>query len=282
MYEQALEMYKLFDCSNFGDYHDAYLQIDVYLLADVFELFRTVCISVYRLDPAYFYSAPYLSWDAKLVATGVNLSLVDDIDMLLFCEKAIRVSINGVGALRHFKANNKYLSSFNPAEKSVFGAFFDVTSLYAGIMMKKLPKDGYRWLECNSIQELFRKYEADSSVGFFVEVDLSYPSCIHDEHYDFPLAPEKLFIKDDWLSPYNRKLAGNRAPVPKLVETLFDKKRYVCHIENLKFYCGQGLLVTAVHRVFQFNQSNWLSTYIKKTLKCEKKQPLLLKKTSTN
>ena len=148
--------------------------------------------------------------------------------------------------------------------------------------MKKLPKDDYRWLECNSIQELFRKYEADSSVGFFVEVDLTYPSCIHDEHYDFPLAHEKLFIKDDWLSPYSRKLAGNRAPVPKLVETLFDKKRYVCHIENLKFYCGQGLLVTAVHRVLQFNQSNWLPLISKKTLKCEKKQPPFLKKTSTN
>ena len=166
MYEQAVEMYKLFDCSNFGDYHDAYLQIDVYLLADVFELFRTVCISVYWLDPAYFYSAPNLSWDAMLVTTGVGLSLVDDIDMLLFCEKAIRGGLSGVGALRHFKANNKYLSSFNPAEKSVFGAFFDVTYLYAGIMMKKLPKDGYRWLECNSIQELLRKYDADSSVWF--------------------------------------------------------------------------------------------------------------------
>ena len=120
--------------------------------------------------------------------------------MLLFCEKAIRGGLNGVGALRHFKANNKYLNTYNPDQVSVYGAFFDVTSLYAGIMMKKLPKDGYQWLECSSVEELFSKYEADNNVGFFVEVDLTYPPAIHDKHYDFPLAPEKLFIKDDWLS----------------------------------------------------------------------------------
>ena len=271
MYSQGVEMYQLLECRYFGDYHDAYLQIDVYLLADVFELFRTVCISVYRLDPAYFYSAPNLSWDAMLVTTEVQLSLLDDIDMLLFCEKAIRGGLNGVGALRHFKANNKYLSTYNPDQVSVYGAFFDVTSLYARIMMKMLPKDGYQWLECSSVEELFSKYEADNNVGFFVEVDLTYPPAIHDKHYDFPLAPEKLFIKDDWLSPYSKKFAGNRAPVPKLVETLFDKRGYICHIENLKFYCSQGPKVTALHRVLQFNQSNWLSPYIEKNTEMRKK-----------
>ena len=122
---------------------------------------------------------------------------------------------------------------------SGYGALFDVTSLYAGIMTKNLPKDGYQWLECSSVEELFSKYEADNKVGFFVEVDLTYPPATYDKHYDFPLAPEKFFIKDDWLSPYSEKFAGNHAPVPKLVETLFDKRGYICHIENLMFYCSQ-------------------------------------------
>ena len=117
MYRKAVDMYHLFKCNSFGDYHDAYLQTDVFLLADVFELFRSVCIKVYRLDPAYFYSAPNLSWDAMLVTTEVELGLLSDVDMLLFCEKAIRGRLNGVGALRHFRANNKDLHNYNKNEK---------------------------------------------------------------------------------------------------------------------------------------------------------------------
>ena len=124
MYTRAVDMYNLFGCKNFGDYHDAYLQ------TDVFELFRSVCIRVYRLDPAYFYSAPNLSWDAMLVTIDVELGLLSDVDMLFFCEKAIRGGLNGVGALRHFRANNKYPQNFDWNEKSFFDAFFDVSSLY--------------------------------------------------------------------------------------------------------------------------------------------------------
>ena len=66
-------------------------------------------MQVYKLDPAHFYSSPNLSWDAMLITTGVNLELLQDIDQLLFFEKGIRGGINGLGALRHFEASNKYL-----------------------------------------------------------------------------------------------------------------------------------------------------------------------------
>ena len=146
-YNEAVQVYNVLDCNNFGDYHDAYLKIDVFVLADVFEKFRDVCMKVYQLDPAHFYSAPNLSWDAMLITTKVKIELLDDIDKLLFCEKAIRGSLNGVGSLRYFKANNKYLKNFNDDETTVFGAFFDVTSLYAGIMMKSLPLCDYTWVD---------------------------------------------------------------------------------------------------------------------------------------
>ena len=57
-YQHALDIYKKFGCTNFGDYHDVYLKTDVLLLADIFEKFRSVCLNVYQLDPAHFYSAP--------------------------------------------------------------------------------------------------------------------------------------------------------------------------------------------------------------------------------
>ena len=83
-----------------------------------------------------------------LNTTKVELGLLSDIDLLLFCERAIRGGINEIGALRHFKANNKYMEymeDFDKSQRSVFWAFFDVTSLYAGTMQRPLPCGNYKW-----------------------------------------------------------------------------------------------------------------------------------------
>ena len=106
-YEKAMEFYTLMRCNNFGDYHDFYLTLDVYLLADISEAFRSVCLKEYHLDPVHIFSAPYLSWEGLLNTTKVDLSLLSDIDMLLFCERAICGGINWIGAMRHFKANKQ-------------------------------------------------------------------------------------------------------------------------------------------------------------------------------
>ena len=45
---------------------------------------------MYKLDPAHFFSAPNLSWDAMLFSTETKLGLLDDIDKLLFFERARR------------------------------------------------------------------------------------------------------------------------------------------------------------------------------------------------
>ena len=167
-----------------------------------------------------------------LETTDAEFGLLSDIDMLLFCEKAIRGVLNGVGALRHFRALKKYLQKFDRNEKFVFGAIFVVASLYGGVMVRKLPRDGYKWCEIKNIVELMGKYRSNTDFGYFVEIDLEYPREIHDDHSDFPLAPEKLVIKDDCLSAYSENLVSNRSVVPKSSETLFDKPNYICHIEK--------------------------------------------------
>ena len=60
------------------DYDDFYLRTDVLLLSDVFEEFRKVCLDNYKLDPAWYYKSPRLSWDATLKLTNVNLELLTD------------------------------------------------------------------------------------------------------------------------------------------------------------------------------------------------------------
>ena len=43
-YEKAKEIHTPMRCNNFGDYHDFYFTLDAYLLADIFEAFRGVCL----------------------------------------------------------------------------------------------------------------------------------------------------------------------------------------------------------------------------------------------
>ena len=78
---------------NLGQYHDLYVQSDTALLADVFENFRDKCLDIDKLDPAYFLSAPGLSWQSGLKMTGQTLELLTDENMLLLFEKGIRGGI---------------------------------------------------------------------------------------------------------------------------------------------------------------------------------------------
>ena len=72
------------------DYHNLYNLSDVLLLADIFENFRNICMNHYRLDPAWYFSASGLAWDAALKITMVQLELLTDPDMLLMIESGIR------------------------------------------------------------------------------------------------------------------------------------------------------------------------------------------------
>ena len=71
--------------------------------ANVFETFRDVCITNYEFDPAWYYTAPGLAWDAALKMTKVELELLTDIEMLDMFEKGIRGGISSI-MHRHGKA----------------------------------------------------------------------------------------------------------------------------------------------------------------------------------
>ena len=163
-----------------------------------------------------------------------------------------------------FELIKNIFKNLNGTKNLFIALFFEVTSLFGRIKMKKLPKDGYKWCEIKNIDELIGKCRSNTDFGYFVEIDLEYPREIHDDHSDFPLAPERLGIKDDWLSTNKKNLVSNRSAVPKLVETLFDKRISICHIENFLFYIDQGLKIGRPHSVLQFNQSDWLRPHIEK------------------
>ena len=230
-YQHAIDIYKKFGCTNLGDYHDVYLKTDVLLLTDIFQKFRSVCLSVYQLDPAHFYSAANLSWESMPISTRVKVGLLEDIEMFLFYERGIRGGINGVGELRHFTANNPHLNAF--------GAFHDVKFLYAGTMQKMMPRRNYRWNSEITVKKILEIPES-SNIGYFVEVDVKYPQYLHDLHNGLPLAPEKRTIRSSWLSPIAQSSGIKSNKTPKLNETLSVKKSMFVIMKISSFISNTG------------------------------------------
>ena len=117
-HEHAQQVWNTMEKKTLGCYHDTYLKTDVLLLADVFETFWHMCLKNYKLDPAHFYTAPALAWQALLKTAAeycqheerckgeFRLKLLTAIDMLLMVEKGIRGGITQA-VKRYAKANNK-------------------------------------------------------------------------------------------------------------------------------------------------------------------------------
>ena len=90
-------------------------------------------------------SSPGLSWEAMLKRTKINLYLISDIDMQLFIEKGLRGGISYI-AHRYAKANNKYMSDYNPGEENSYLMYLDANNLYGWAMSQPLPYRDFKWL----------------------------------------------------------------------------------------------------------------------------------------
>src|SRR5690606_23052152 len=127
-------------------------------------------------------------------------------------------------------------------------------NLYGWAMANYLPYKNFKWESANEFdEEKIMKLEDESDIGYFFEVDLDYPKELHDLHNDYPLAPENLLIKDDWLSPFSRGLKNElhikQGKVSKLLPNLFNKTKYILHYRNLKLYLSLGMKLKCIHRV---------------------------------
>ena len=164
----------------------------------------------YGFNPAWYFSASGLTWDATLKIIKVQLELLlSDPDMLLMIESGIRGGIATISH-RHAKANNEYMGTeFDSAEESKFISYLDANNLYGWAMWKQLPTSGCEWMTDNEIDDW-------KHLSCFLEVDLEYPEDLHDLHNDQPLAPERIKI-------------GN---AEKLIQNLNNKTNYVVHNDN--------------------------------------------------
>ena len=266
-YKFFLDICDKFNIKTLREYLELYLRVDVLILCDVFENFREVCLNYYELDPAHYYTAPGLSWDACLKMTEIELELFTDIDMHLFIEKGLRGGIS-IAVNRMSKANNIHLTNYDKNEEKKYISYFDANNLYGWGMSQNMPYNGFKWITPkNYILPSYKKLCANTlEKGHILEVDLEYPSELHDPHNELPYCPEQVKITNDMISDYSRKIAEKQnlkiGNYTKLVPTLCNKEKYVIHERNLRQAVDAGLKITKVHRILKFNQKPWIKKYI--------------------
>ena len=175
--------------------------------------------------------------------------------MYLMVEKGTRGGVSMVSK-RLATANNPLVAGFNSNEKTSYIQYYDANNLYAWAMSQKLPTGNFKFVYDVTKVDLTKQ-------GMILEVDLEYPDKLHDEHNEYPLAPERMKVEKEWLSEYQLKLLGKTSlNIPKLVPNLQNKVKYVLHYKNLQNYIAKCMKLTKIHRAISFDESTWLKPYI--------------------
>ena len=101
-------------------------------------------------------------------------------------------------------------------------------------MREYLPYGVFKWIEVTNktINKVLNKSD-NSKQGYFLEVDLKYPKKLHDEDSDLSMAPEKIKVTEEMLSPSQLEIKNNYdikiGDIKKLTPNLYSKKNYVVH-----------------------------------------------------
>lgn len=176
-------------------YTNLYCCLDVGILAEVFSQFRRVILQNYNLDCCHYISTPQMSFDCMLLLTGAEISLLSDIDQILFIENNIRGGVSYI--------NQRHCVEQDDDEKKVELKLIDANNLYGLSQSQALPVSDFRWLTKGEIKKLDWTQTTDTQeTGYILMVDLFYPEELHAAHNSFPLAPEQLEISEEMLSPY--------------------------------------------------------------------------------
>ena len=168
---------------------------------------------------------------------------------------------------RHAKANNSYVADYDKTRDSNYIMYYDANNLYSVAMSRSLPYRGFKWVDKPFIRKVGDKnvLNKPKDKGWILEVDLEYPNYLHKSHNDYPLAPDKLAVKKEWLSEYQTGLLDNNSALnsEKLVPNLMNKTKYVVHYKNLQLYLKLGLKLKKIHRILEFDEKPWMEPYIR-------------------
>ena len=137
------------------------------------------------------------------------------------------------------------MKNYDKNKESSFLMYVDANNLSGWAMSKKLPVDGFKWVDDLSMftEDFIKSYDEEGDVGYLLVVDIEYPKTLRMLHSDLPFLPDRMKVN-------------------KLVCNATDKENYSVHIAALKQPLNHGLELIRVHSVISFRQDAWLKPYI--------------------
>lgn len=267
-YIHAERVWEAFDIKNMLEYTTLYLRTDTVLLAECMTNLRDNMWDDFKLDITKYLSLPMLAKDIMLKTTEVEMELIADQEMSDLVQKNLRGGLSFINKRKAVKVDEEE-ALWEDDTRSLL--YTDCTNLYGKAMCMPLPLSDFEWMSQDEIDNFdpLKDITDKTGTGYFLEVDLEYPSHLHEKHNSYPLAAESLEITDQDLSPYAfsclAEISGGKKKkhkTKKLTSTFYPRTKYLCHGLNLQLYLKHGLKLVRIHRGIKFQQVDFIRPYI--------------------
>ncbi|XP_070162512.1 uncharacterized protein [Polyergus mexicanus] len=147
------------------------------------------------------------------------------------------------------------IRSYDPSEPSSYLMYFDINNFYGWAMCQSLPYENFRWVDNVTSVDLM-SVTSDSPIGYILEVDLTYPSDLHDSHADLPFCP----TRDKPPGKRDEKLLATLRSV--FAEDLVAVELRKLEIKfNKPIYVGMCILDISKIRLYEFHYEYMLPLY---------------------
>ena len=268
-YDYVSKVWEMFKMTKLSHLLSLYNKQDVLLLADVLNNFSLELHKVHNLEIVSYLTLSQYAQQAMLRYTGCKIERPRDINIILDLSSPLRGGFADTCSLRLGVCNNQNTPHFNPSLPFSTIFYTDATSLYPTVMQSKLPEKSYKYCYDLTINDIM-SYDAQSSIGYAVCIDLHWPKELQDMHMHqcLPMTMSHVTISESQLSPehYTALLNSHSDYIPskKLIAHFGDLKKYIVHIELAQYFVQQGIVIDKIHYAIQWYQSAWLKSFVQK------------------
>ena len=253
--EEAIKDFTEEGFSNLGEYMLFYLENDCVLLAEVFYAARRGIRQVLPYDLSYFHSLPSLSLYCAKQSVGENIGnnfAILPVELQKYFFSNVRggitqatiphVDLDGYfdsGSIEYVDFASLYPSAMSMA-LSIAGTIKELTGEAFDFFKAHLMGNAYQGL----LRQLKKFEYTNDGTGYFAEVEWHYPKELHDRDWQLPLLEKR--------NPISGGLINDFLPTKQLMT---DRR--------IMFLIYAGLKLVNVTRIFTFEQSKFLTPYIR-------------------
>ena len=247
--------------------HSWYLDLDCFLLSDMWSWYSRAIFSDFSIFPANFLTANSLAWFLARRMSETNLELIHDYQIYTDFENSIRGGYCGVSK-RYTRANNVELPDYNPNLDDIFISMVDYNSLYGEMMTGRLPFANIEYVDPTTFTSdyIMNGVEVGESAdtGYLLIVDIRIPNFLKYFYDDLPI----MLHTTEKISPGpHTSSISTHCSQKKLIASWYDMDFYAIDIELLKFMLTVGCTIESVHRVISYSQKSIFKKYIEHCVK---------------